>query len=191
MTKQILIAFFLLLTVLSVSAQTTDKTVERIQKFYTETAEKARLAETDDDQGQYGPLFVNELTVNSRNHQWRAVGIHRLTYKFFYKGGDSKTRMYPDQLVLVKTERKESIRTYTEQFLFSDAGVLMFYSQKVENDDQSPADRSIYFSGAAAIRVIEDGQTRDRFSAAELKNIGDIKRTASKIKDLFVKSINL
>lgn len=192
MKKQIFCIAIFLVSCLAISAQTTNKTVEKIQKLYSETAEKARLVETDDDQGEFGPLFVNELTVNSRNHQWRAVGIHQISVKFFYKAVENnENRLYPDQLVYVKSASKESNRAYVVEYLFSEQGELILYSQQKENDDQTPTEQLIYFSRGAVIRVINDGKPHDKFSAAEMKNIAEIKRDALKLKGLFFKSIDL
>ncbi|MEQ1607190.1 MAG: hypothetical protein ABL999_20195 [Pyrinomonadaceae bacterium] len=191
MKTKITAVTFLLFLAVSISAQAVDKTVDSIRKRYEDIAEKARLCETDDDRGQYGELFMNTLAVNSRNHQWRAVGIHQLTYKFFYTGGDSEKHMYPDRLVFVKTERHESNRTYNEEFLYSEVGVLMFYFQRAENDDQVPAERRVYFAGARAIRVVEDGKVRDRPTAKDLKTVREVAAANSGIKDIFTRSIKL
>ncbi len=191
MKKQIYSLAFLLLLSVCISAQTADTAVEKIRTFYTDIAEKARLCETDDDRGEFGELFMNELVVNKRNHQWRAVGIHNLTYKFFYRGGDSEEHMYPDRLVMVKVERRESNRAYKEEYLYSDAGVLMFHFQKAENDDQAPAERRVYFSGIKAIRITEDGKTRDKLSAKDTATVKEITAESIKIKEIFVRSIKL
>lgn len=191
MKKQIYGIAILLLLSVCISAQTTDKAVEKIRSFYTDIAEKARLCETDDDRGEFGELFMNELLVNKRNHQWRAVGIHNLTYKFFYRGGDSEEHMYPDQLVMVKVERKESSRIYNEEYLYSDLGVLMFYFQKAENDDRAPAERRVYFAGIKAIRITEDGKTRDRLTTNDAVMVKEIAGESGKIKDIFLKTLKL
>ena len=191
MKKQIYGIAILLLLSVCISAQTTDKAVEKIRSFYTDIAEKARLCETDDDRGEFGELFMNELVVNKRSHQWRAVGTHNLTYKFFYRGGDSEEHMYPDQLVMVKVERKESSRIYNEEYLYSDAGVLMFYFQKAENDDQAPAERRVYFAGIKAIRITEDGKTRDRLTTNDAVTVKEIAGESGKIKDIFLKTLKL
>lgn len=192
MKIQIFCIATLLITAIGVSAQTTNETVKRIQTAYIDAAEKAKSVELDDDQGEFGPLFVNELTVNSRNHQWRAVGIHQIKHKFFYKAVENdERRLYPDQLVLVKSERKDSSRTYIEEYFFNERGELAYYSRLAENDDQSPERRVVYFSALKTLRVIDDNKPRDKFSAADQKNIVEIRRTASRIKDLFVKSISL
>ncbi len=192
MKKQIPIVLLLLFAGLGVTAQSVDKTVEKIDKTYSEISEKARLCETDDEQGEFGGLVMNEFTVNTRKHQWRAVGIYGQTYRFFYKGVENdERRLYPDELVLVRSERRVSNRTYNEEFLFSAKGDLLLYRQRSENDESVPASRAIYFLGLRPLRIIEDGKTRDRPSTADLKNITEIKRSATRLKELFVRSINL
>lgn len=179
----------LLLFVPVISAQTIDKTVEKIRTYYTGVSEKATAAETDDDQGQYGELFVNELSVNKRNHQWRAVGIYQPTYRFFYKTmGET---MYPESLVMVKTERRVSDRTYREEYLFSETGALLFYFQKAENDDQAPAERRVYFNLGKAVRVVEDGKTRDKLTVADIGIGKDVWNESVKIRTVFMNSIKL
>lgn len=190
MKMQIVFVSCFLFAALGVSAQT-GTSVEKIRKYYTTVAEKVRLAETDEEQGQYGDLVMNELVVNKRDHQWRAVGIFGETYRFFYRGGDSEAHMYPDQLVMVKVERRVSNRNYLEEFVYDEAGRLTFYFQKAENDDQLPAERRVYFSGVKAIRIVEDGKTRDRLTAKDLKTSADVGAESARIKDLFAKSIKL
>jgi hypothetical protein len=190
MKMQIAFVSCFLFAALGVSAQT-GKTVETIRKYYTTVAEKVRLAETDEDQGQYGDLVMNELVINKRGHQWRAVGIFSETYKFFYGGGDSEAHMYPDQLVMVKVERRVSNRNYREEFVYDEAGRLIFYFQTAANDDQVPAERRIYFSGVKPIRVVEDGKIQDRLKAKDLKTSADAAAESARIKDLFARSIKL
>ena len=146
MKKQIFCVLIILLVGLGVSAQTIDKSVEQIRSIYTDVSEKARLAESDKGRGEFGDLVMNELTINKSNHQWRSVGVFRQTYKFFYKGGDSEEHMYPDQLVMVRVERRESDRSYVNEYLFGDSGELLFYFQKAENDKLAPAERRVYFA---------------------------------------------
>lgn len=181
-----------LLSIIGISAQSSDKSVESINKRYAEISAKAKACETDDDQGQYGELFMNTLTINSRNHQWRAVGIYGQTFKFFYRAVENdEKRLYPDQLVFVKVERAHSNRTYAEEYLYSDAGVLMFYSQKAENDDEVPSDRRVYFSGAKAIRIIEDSKSRDRLNVKDATIVKAINTESLKISDMFLRSLKL
>ena len=190
--KRLLFSTLLLLLLgISISAQTTNKSVEKTDAYYADIAEKARLAETDDDRGQFGDLVVNEVNINSRHHQWRAVGIYGQVFKFFYYSLDTERHMYPDQLVMVKAERHESSRNYAEEYLYSKIGTLIYYSQKVENDDQAPADQKIYISGIRAIRFIDDGKVRDKLNSKDTETVKEIIEQSRKVKEIFVKSINL
>lgn len=185
-------AVVILLSAVGIFAQSTDKTVESTNKRYVEIAEKARLCETDDDQGEYGELFMNTLKVNSRNHQWRAVGIYGQTFKFFYKAVENdEKRLYPDQLVFVRVERAQSNRKYAEEYLYSDAGVLMLYSQKAENDGDVPSDRRVYFSGGKAVRIVEDSRSRDRLNVKDAATVKAINAESLKISDMFLRSLKL
>jgi hypothetical protein len=189
MKNTLVVLFFLLLAVPVISAQATDKTVGKIRAYYNEVSEKAKAAETDDDQGEFGDLIMNELVINKRGHQWRAVGNFRETYKFFYKTwGES---MYPETLVMVGVERKVSDRSYTEEYLYDEKGALLFYFQKAENDDQVPAERSVYFNLGKAIRIVEDEKKRDKLTAADAAAAKDVLSESRKITALFKGSIKL
>lgn len=189
MKKQIFCIAILLIAAFDVSAQTTDKTVEKIRTIYNGVAEQVRIVESDEEHGQYDDLYMNELVINKLNHEWRAVGKHVLTYKFYYKGGDSEEHLYPDQLVMVKVTRAVSNRSYTEEYLYSETGVLMFYFQKAENDEMSPTERRVYFSGIKAIRVNEDGKTRDRLTGKDATTVKEITGESNKIKDVFARTL--
>ena len=191
MKKQLFCVSIILIVGLGAYAQNAEKTVEKIRTIYNDVAEKASLCEAVNDRGEFGDLVMNELAINKRNHQWRAVGIYQQTYKFFYKGGGHEEHLYPDQLVLVKVSRRESDRTYQEEYLFSDTGVLLFYFQKAENDKLVPAERRVYFSGIRPVRVVSDGKTRDGIQIKNTGTIKDILAAGQRVKELFQKSIIL
>lgn len=189
----------LILTIRSVNAQTTDKTVEKIRVYYTQVSEKAKAAEEDDEKGELGDLVMNELIINKRRHQWRAVGIYVLTYKFFFQNIDENANpaqaiekhLYPDQLVKVSVKKDISNRSYHEEFIYDKSGALIFYFQKAENDDQTPKERRIYFSLGKPIRIIEDEKKRDKLTGTDLKNVQEILKAHLQIREIFTKSIKL
>ena len=191
MKRRIFCILLLLLLANGVSAQAADKTVEKIQKYYADISEKARLCEADDERGEFGDLVMNELVINKRNRQWRAVGKYNLTYKFFYRGGNTEKRMYPDQLVKVVVDKKISDREYVEEFLYSNSGEMMFYFQKAVNDDSVPAERRVYFSAGQPIRIVEDGKARDRINKNYAATVREIVANGAQIKQLFISSIKL
>ncbi len=187
----------LFLSSVVISAQTpTDKTVSAIRRSYDTVSAQAKLVESDDEQGEIGPLVMNELTINTRGHQWRAVGIYRQTYRFFYKGGEDEKHMYPDKLVLVKKESVISDRTNIEEYYYDDAGNLIFHKQNYVNDETGPTLREVFFvpkkdSLPKAVRIIENKKARDKFSPLDIDVIKDIHRVSEKLKDTFDRSINM
>ena len=191
MNKLTIFVLVFTFAVSTIFAQNVTNSVRSIDDRYKDIAAKATACETDDDQGEYGPLVMNTLTINSRSHQWRAVGIYGQTFKFFYQGGDDEKNLYPNKLVFVKTERRVSDRVYREEYLFSDKGELQYFARTSENDDQSPKEIRIYTEAMRFLRMIENGKSRDKFSAADVKAEAEARRDAAKIKDLFARSIAL
>ena len=190
MKRQAAIVLLLLAAPLVALSQT-EKTVQRIRAVYNDASEQSRLAENDPEHGATGPLVMNELTVNSLNHQWRAVGIYQQRFRFFYRGGDSEEHLYPDELVLVKADRKVSARSYAEEFLFDKSGRLIFYFQRSENDDVEPVERRVYFAAGKAVRVIEDGRSRDRLGKQDTLLAGTIAAKSVQFWNCFKRTIEL
>lgn len=191
MNRQTFFVLVFALSAITISAQNVVSSVRSIDDRYKDIAAKATACETDDDQGEYGPLVMNTLSINSRSHQWRAVGIYGQNYKFFYRGGDDEKNLYPNQLVFVKVLRNESNRIYREEYLFSDKGELQFYLRTAENDDQTPKELKIYTEGMRALRILENGKSREKFNAADVKAEAETRKTAAKIRELFLRSIAL
>lgn len=167
------------------------QTVDAISKRYAEIAEKARLCETDDEQGEYGELVMNTLAINSRRHQWRAVGIYGQNYKFYYRGGNDEKHLYPDQLVFVVNEKKVSNRNYREEYLFSDAGTLVYYYYKDDVLADKPSEIKVWFSAGKAVRIEQDGRIRNRMTKADVFSTNQRLATAARLMQFFKRSIEL
>ena len=59
------IILLIFLASVSASAQSTEKTVQKIRSYYSDIAEKARLCEDEEsDAGEIGDLVMNELVVS-------------------------------------------------------------------------------------------------------------------------------
>lgn len=189
MNKRFVLPILLALAV-TATAQV-DKSVKATQARYADVAEKARLAESDPDKGQYGDLVMDQLEINKLEHPWRAVGIHGITAKFFYTGGDTEQHMYPDELVLVKVERRTSDRNYREEYLYSETGTLLFSLQTAENDDTVPASRGLFFVGGKLVRVELGGKLRPTITADDRRAAADAVATSTRLKAIFANSLKL
>lgn len=192
MTKSLSAAAALLvLWPVCVLAQSVDSRVENIRQRYNSIAEKVRLAETDDDAAATGEVVVNELAINTRNRQWRAVGIYNSNVKFFYTGGDTEESLYPDRLVFVKMTGNVSARTVYDELLFSEAGELLFHFRRADGDGPQPDETRIYFANGKAIRVNINGKIRDRLTAADAKTAADSLALSRYLKAIFSASLRL
>lgn len=189
MEKRFFSFLFLLICALSIAAQKTqsvEKEIEKIQRFYTEISQKIKVLEEDEEQARTGNLAVNELVINKANRSWAAVGNYRVTYRFFYQNRGEEP--YPTGLVKVTRTAEIAARRYFEEYVYNGAGALMFYFERSE-DGEFPEERRVYFAGGKAIRLSEDKNTRDKLSAKDLETVRRILQNSSRLKDIFLKSV--
>jgi len=106
----------------SVIAQT-DRRIEAIRQIYQETNEKIERAEDSE-------VFLTELIVNKNNASYPAVGVYRSTVKFFYTYGNREKNPYPDRPIKFTVMTRRSAMTENAEFLFDNAGQLIFYFEK-------------------------------------------------------------
>lgn len=196
MKRYIVVISCVLFSVIAASAQTpTDKSVAAVRKVYDMYSAQAKQVETDDEQGEIGPLIMNELTLNTRDHQWRAVGKYNDKYLFFYDGGDDEKELYPEDLRLVKRVSLISDRPNTEEYLYNDDGRLIFHKQTFVHHEEGTITREIYFSvtklAVKAIRIVQNGKPRDKFSSIDAAVISETIKSSEKLYDLFKQSIHL
>ncbi len=177
----------LLLLAVSISAQqTADKQIEHIRKTYTELTERIATAEKDEESGKTSSLAVNELVINKLDRSWAAVGIFRITYRFYYQNKEEEP--YPTELVKVTRSAEISARKYAEEFVYDSSGSLIFYFERSEDDD-APLERRVYFAKGKPIRIIEDNEARDKFTNDDLSKIDEILERSSNASEIFIYSI--
>lgn len=176
------------------NAQTVDKSVDKIRNFYNEVGKKVEFIEQGGEQGNYGELVCNELTVNKYEHSWPAVGIYKVSYKFFYEfSGDDPNKdpnPYPDRIVKIVVKSDISARHYYQEFLYDKTGALVFYFLKAE-EGETPKETRVYFSAGKAIRLIEGEKKRDKLTTEDTKAVREILQKSSQVKEVFTKSLSL
>lgn len=175
-------------------AQTVEKSVEKIRDFYNDVNKKVDFIEQGGEQGNYGELVCNELTVNKYEHSWPAVGIYKISYKFFYEfdKGDSKRdpNPYPDRIVKIVSRSEVSSRRYYQEFLYDKTGALIFYFLKAE-EEETPKETRVYFSAGKAIRFMDGEKKRDNPTTEDLKTVREILKKSAQAKEAFVKTLSL
>lgn len=188
------IALLLFAFMNAAQAQTVEKSVEKIRSYYNEVSKKVEFIEQGGEQGNYGELICNELSINKYEHSWPAVGIYRVNFKFFYEfdKGDANRdpNPYPDKIVKIVSQSDVSSRHYYQEFLYDKTGALIFYFLKAE-EDETPKETRVYFSAGKAIRLMEDEKKRDKLTADDLKTVREILKRSAQVKEIFTKSLSL
>lgn len=125
----------------------TDKRIDAIRAAYEKSAAAVAICEAD---GEASPTYLLETVVNKNDGQYPAVGTYRITTKYYYTYGNREENPYPDKLTFVKRETRRSDRTKLEEYLFDDAGRLVFFYET----DEDGAEHRIYFDRAVAIKML-------------------------------------
>jgi hypothetical protein len=172
-----------------------NKSVERIKRIYDEIGKRIDLSEKGIDERQYAGIFCSELTVNKNKHVWPVVGNHEVTYKFYYDLAHTEGHQYPDRLRKVVMKSSMSDRSYYSEYLFDEAGMLLFYFTKPNEPpvgDESPrSEQRLYFEGGRPIRIANGDKIKDSITAKDLQLAREIVIDSDKIKVFFAKSLAL
>jgi len=131
-----------------------DPGVQEIKKLYTETAAAIALAQ----KGEAGGLYCNELTVNSRNGSWRAVGNYLKKAVFWYSDQPEFAVVEGKgaETVLGKVEVSETAaaRSLYREFFFAGSRLLFFFRSE-KSGDESVSEERIYFrDGKPVLRLL-------------------------------------
>jgi hypothetical protein len=121
-----------------------DPKVQEIKKLYAETAAAIALAQ----KGEAGGLYCNELTINSRNGSWRAVGNYAKKIAFWYSDQPefAIAAGMGAESVLAKVEVRETaaVRSLYREFFFA-GGQLLFFFRGEKSGDEPVSEERIYF----------------------------------------------
>lgn len=140
---------------------TVDRAVAAIGAQYDEMAQRIRLSQTPEGYGV--GIFRSELVVNKDGQPWRAVGIYRLAYNFWFEEIADPDRGFPKRLRQATIATDVSSRHYAEAFFYDKAGALIFHLYRRDDGDR-PAEFRLYFDKNRPVRAVADGSARDRLT---------------------------
>jgi len=177
------------------STRAQERAIEQIRRMAQELEAKIRLSEQGAEESTYAGIICNELTVNRNEHVWPAVGNYQVTYKFYYDKEQTEGHHYPDRLRKVVMKSKMSDRSYYAEYLFNEAGALVFYYTKPDEPqlggETPPAEQRLYYAGGRPIRIVKGLKTSDRLNRQELELARKILATGRRIKEFFDGSLAL
>ncbi|MCJ7587301.1 MAG: hypothetical protein MUQ00_05280 [Candidatus Aminicenantes bacterium] len=139
------------------SARPAEDPIAAIRALYTRTNESVRIAR--EKRGEGGGLYATEVSVNSLDGPWRAVGNYARKATFWFSDQPEFARMENREelsvLVKVEVQTTAAVRTTQEEFLF-DGGTLVFYYRRAKAGQEAAEEDRLYFQGGRLIRRIPD-----------------------------------
>lgn len=172
-----------------------DKSVERIRQLYEDVGKRIDLSEKGIEESHVAGIFCNELTFNKNKHIWPVVGNFEMIYKFYYELANTEGHEYPDRLRMVVMKASMSDRSYYDEFLFDDAGSLVFYltrpSEPQVGDDLPRAEHRFYFLRGRPVTLINGQKINYSLTPQETAIAKDVVKTSREIKGLFAASISV
>lgn len=191
--RELFLLFLFLCAANVVRAQ--DGAVAQIRRMADELNKKIELSESGTEESTYAGIICNQLTVNSNEHVWPAVGNYLVIYKFYYDKAEGEGHHYPDRLRKVTMKSSMSDRSYYAEYIFDEAGALvLYYTKPVEPPvgEEVPAyEQRIYFSGGRPIRIARGGKQSDRLSREEHETARKITATVKRLKVFFAGTLAL
>ena len=118
--------------------------VAEIRKLTEKINEQIAQSEQSPDTST---TFLTELTVNKNLSPYPAVGIYKTVVRFYYTFGDREEEPYPNRLLKIINATDRSNRKEYSEFVFDEAGKLIFYFEKQEDGE-----RRLYFAAEKPIR---------------------------------------
>lgn len=164
-----------------------EEKIKEIRDLYAKTQENIAACLNPETASTSG-LYCNELTVNSTNGSWRAVGNYLKTIKFWYTDDPTLDGEDNDLMVLSKIEVNSNWavgnKNYTE-FLYND-GKLVFSFQKDASYAyiEKPFETRWYFADEKPILYME-GQEIKTIPSAE-----QIQKMSKSLTRLFLETFN-
>lgn len=141
-------------------------------------------------------MYCNELVVNSKNNQWRAVGVFKKIIQFWYTDQpEFYKEEYPEQgetgvgaLQKVVIETKSTYRENIE-LLFDKGNLVFFYYNYAYN--QEPTEKQeyrFYFSNDQLVKFIANTAVSESDRTYKEKEFQIILDMAKEYQKLFLKS---
>lgn len=192
---KIAVLFLVILVQGNTGLSAQNKSIQRIQRIYDEIGKRIELSEKGIDESQYAGIFCSELSVNKNKHVWPVVGNYEMTYKFYYDLAHTEGHQYPDRLRKVVMKSSMSDRTYYSEYLFDEAGALVFYFTKPHEppsgDEPPRLEQRFYFESERPIRIVNGEKVRDSMTVKDLQLAREIVNDSKKVKVFFTTSLAL
>lgn len=148
---------------------------------------KSEAKKPDDAEGT--GITRSELVINKDREPWRAVGIYRVVYTFwFHEAEEPVSGNSPQRLRKATVVTEISARRHYQEFFYGDDGALAFYFRRAA-EGEAPAELRLYFNKQRPIRALSGGAARDSMNAQDLKAAPEILSKSAALRRLFDESL--
>lgn len=154
-----------------------EKRIEEIRKIYQEVNKKVSECE---ENGETSTTFLTEMIVNKNSGQYPAVGIYRMTARFYYTFGNREKNPYPDRLMKVILATNRSATTESYEYLFNSAGQLIFYFGKKDEREIR-----VYFEAEKPIKILHGEKNIKTTDKSEIERAKAILNEKQKLIEIF------
>jgi hypothetical protein len=171
-------------------SQAQDK-VQSIRTLYQKVNESIAACK-----GEECSLFCNEVTVNSKNKSWRAVGIFKQNIQFWYSDQpEFYKESYPEQgengvgaLEKINVETKSTYKE-NKEFLFEEGKLVFFYYTYAYNQEpMQKQEYRFYFSNDQLIKFIATTSVAEKDRMYKEKDWKIVLSGAKEYQKLFLKT---
>ncbi|MBL8022205.1 MAG: hypothetical protein JNM27_21195 [Leptospirales bacterium] len=163
------------------SARNEDPQIAGVRRLYQETNQK--LVEMRQAPSE-SSIYQVELTVNSGEAQYPAVGTYKEITRFYYTFGDREKNPYPDRLLKIEVKTIRAARTESAEYLFDTSGALVFCFSKDETELR------YYFARGKILHVLRNEATLDLTNASTRQMVQSAQERARRLVDIFKNSLH-
>lgn len=181
MTKRATTAIFVLLLFAAGGLAQSDRRVEAINTLRAKIDQDIARSEAEPE---YSNIYLTELAVNKNNGSYPAVGVYRPVVKFYYTYGDREREPYPNRLLKIVLAIDRSDRKEYSEFLFNDAGQLVFYLRRMEGTE-----RRLYFVAQKPIRLEENGKVLSMRTRSRAATVATVLKERANLVAMFRRSL--
>jgi hypothetical protein len=164
-----------------------DDIVREIRDDYAAIGAKIETVRKGGDAAKRARIVLSELVVNKGGHDWPAVGIHRVVYRFWYEWAPDQP--FPTRLRKVEVDTTSSARKFYQEYFYGEDGRLLFYLERADGAGAKGV-RS-YYSGEKLVRMVSGDTVNDTPTPGERTTAVTIIRAAQRIMGTFRAALGL
>lgn len=164
--------------------------VREIRADYRAIGAKIEAAKQGGAAARQAGIVLAELVVNKAGHEWPAVGIYRVVYRFWYEWEPDQP--FPTRLRKVEVDTTSSERKFYQEYFYGPDGRLRFYFERADGTTgRGKKEVRSYYAGDKLVRMVSGDTVNDTPTPGERKTAETTVRSAQRIMRTFKAALGL